>query len=310
MKPIWMATIAAIAMLSNVAQAQTFEEDLKTMQDIAKTYGNAWNMPDDKFEEFLKLCQERDTAMKTCSAIYAKYKSDLEANNDQGRRMKTMMGHTRAQFVMFMSTAETEAKNFTKNRDIRFKNCDQYMKDAVSSNNHNIYQVSLTELDRLEKTCRVVQAFAAPNEPTIKEAMDKISVLRAEIKVKSAAIEKATRRVVKAPVEGYSGADKEKYRKAIQSAWMKKWSGDKIVKVVFPKGWVRKDEWNNNGGGNYSRSDMSYLVAIVVVQKDAKTATLYPAYVNKNNLSGEISLGVETKGGSYINDDIELSKVK
>lgn len=310
MKPIWMAAIAAFAMLGNAAQAQTFEEDLKTMQDIAKTYGNAWNMPDEKFEEFLKLCQDRDTAMKACSAIYAKYKSDLEANNDQGRRLKTMMGHTRAQFIMFMSSAEMEAKNFTKNRDIRFRNCDQYVKDAEKSNNANIYKISLTELDRLEKTCRVVQAFATPNEPTITETMAKLTSLRTEINAKYTALEKATRRIVKAPVEGYSGADKEKYRAAIKSAWLKQWSGDKIVKIVFPQAWTRKSEWNNNGNGNYSKSDMSFLVAWVIVQKDAKTATMYPAYVNKNNLSGEISYGVQTKGGSYVNDDIELAKVK
>jgi hypothetical protein len=310
MKPILMAAMAAFALLGSMAKAQSFDDDLNTMQEIAKTYGNAWNMPDDKFPEFLQLCKDRDTAMKACSAIYAKYKADLEANNEQGRQLKTMMGHTRAQFIMFMSSAETEAKNFAKNRDMRLRNCDQYMKDAEKSNNHNIFQISLTELDRLERVCQVVQAFAAPNEPAIKEAMDKVTALRAEIKVKSAAIEKATRRVVHAPTEGYSGADKEKHRAAIKSAWMKKWSGDKIVKIVFTKAWIRKSEWNHNGNGNYSKSDMSYLVATVVIQKDAKTATLYPAYVNKNNLSGELSYGVDTKGGSYVNDDIALSKVK
>ncbi len=310
MKAIWMATIAIIAMQGNAAQAQTIDEDLKAMQDIAKTYGNAWNMPEDKFEDFLQLCRDRDKAMTTCGEIYAKYKADLEANNDSGRRMKTMMGHTRAQFIMFLSSAEREAKDFPKNRDIRLRNCDQYMKDAEKSNNHNIFKISLTELDRLEKLCKILECFTEPNNPSLKEAMDKVTSLRSEINAKSAAIEKATGRVVKAPVEGYSGADKEKHRTAIKSAWMKKWSGDKIVKIVFPQAWTRKSEWNHNGNGNYSKSDMSFLVAWVIVQKDSKTAMMYPAYVNKNNLSGEVSYGVQTKGGEFVNDEIALSKVK
>jgi hypothetical protein len=294
-----------------VAHGQTtFEDDLKAMQDIAKTYGNAWNLPDTKFDEFLQLAKDRDKAMKACSEIWAKYKTDIEANNDRGRQLKSMMGHTRAQFVMFMSQAETEAKNFTKNRDIRYKNCDQYVKDAERSNNANIYQISLNELDRLERLCKVVQAFAAPDEPTVKETMEKVAKLRAEILPKQAALAKATARVVKMPTESYSGADKEKYRSAIKAAWKKQWAGDKILKVVFSQEWKRKNELNHNGNGNYSRSDMSILVCWVIVQKDAKTATMYPAYVNKNNLSGEITLGVQTKGGEYINDDIELSKVK
>lgn len=305
---------ALVLMSAIVAQSalcqDTFEDDFKTVQEIARAYGNAWNMPDDKFEDFLKLCKERDSNIRICQDVWAKYKSDVEAKNDRGRRMETLFGHTKAQFQMFMSSATRFAEEFPAKVKNKYEVAEQRMQMAESSKSWPLVQSARRELEFVKGWCRVIQAFNGDEDPTAKETLAKVKELDESYAKKEAAFKKASVREVKMPVEGYKGGDKETHRSAIKKAWQSAYPSDKILKIVFPEGWDRKSEWNHNGNGNYSKSDMSYLVAWVIVQKDAKTAMMYPAYVNKNNLSGKISYGVQTKGGQFVNDEIALSKVK
>lgn len=303
--------IGAALAVSHAAYAQSeLDTEIKNMMDIAKTYGTAWQLDDSKFSDFLKIVRERDEKLKYCSSIFQKYKADIEAKNETGNLVKQKIGWVKSQFDLFFSSANQFATNFKRDVDNNTKLARQRIDEAEKQKLFALCDLAIHELEQNIRMAQILQAFNGDDDPTAKEVLLNVEPLMNEAKTKMAAIKKATARVVKAPVENYSGADKEKHRAAIKSAWLKEHQGDKIIKIVFPQAWNRKNEWTHNGNGNWSQSDMSYLVAWVIVQKDAKTATMYPAYVNKNNLSGSITYGVQTKGGSYVNDDIELSKVK
>ncbi len=112
------------------------------------------------------------------------------------------------------------------------------------------------------------------------------------------------------PPDIYAGADKEKFRSMISSAWKKKYPQDKVLGIRFHSDhWVRNSNYKADAVSIY-KSDTSVLPVSVVVQRDDKIATIFPAYINKNNLSGAISAGVNTKKKGYVVKEMLLSNWK
>lgn len=106
-----------------------------------------------------------------------------------------------------------------------------------------------------------------------------------------------------APKDVYSGSDKSKYYKMIMSSWKETWPEDKILGLRFPnaefKQTINEKRWDSNKKAwNYVKK--SVLVAKIVVQVSPKLAAIYPAYINRDDLSGAVNAGVNTKGSEYI----------
>ena len=113
----------------------------------------------------------------------------------------------------------------------------------------------------------------------------------------------------RAPKEEYSGADKEEMRKRIQEGWKKAYPQDELLEVRFPRPWDRKTEWRFVGDA-LQKSDMSYLYARAIVKTSDKIASVYVAVVNKDHMKGDfISLGVHTKKGAWVVDEVLLSNL-
>jgi len=111
------------------------------------------------------------------------------------------------------------------------------------------------------------------------------------------------------PAEKYSGGDKAKLKKMVLDKWKELHPNDKVLGVRFHMAdWQRKKESNFNNGTWY-HYDNSVLAVLVVVKTSAELATVYPAYVNKNNQSGAMTIGADTKGGSYVQEDMLLKNV-
>jgi len=123
-----------------------------------------------------------------------------------------------------------------------------------------------------------------------------------EYSVKSAA-------AFRLPADSYRGGDKDKLRSQVQAQWKKNYPGDQVLGLRFTKGdWERRKESNYNNGSWY-HYDNSVLVLYVVIKKSAVLATVYPVYVNKNNQTGAITIGAETKGGAYSHQDMLIKNV-
>ncbi len=112
------------------------------------------------------------------------------------------------------------------------------------------------------------------------------------------------------PADIYSGSDKAKFHTMIDSAWRKKYPQDKILGIRFhSNSWVRNANYKTNATGIY-KTDTSVLPVSVVIQHGARFATIFPAYINKNNLTGSITAGVNTKKKEYVVKEMLLSNWK
>jgi len=102
------------------------------------------------------------------------------------------------------------------------------------------------------------------------------------------------------PADVYSGKDKKELKKMILDAWKAKYPKDNVLGVRFHMDhWKRDANYKANSTSIY-KTDTSVLAVSVVVQDDSKYATIFPAYINKDNLSGELNTGVETKKSQYV----------
>ena len=139
----------------------------------------------------------------------------------------------------------------------------------------------------------------------------------------SAAIENAKTRVAglseeynkksiasfKQPADLYSGGDKAQHKQEVLSRWKMAYPNDEILGIVFPSAnWDRRNEFmlSNNTWHHY---DDSTLVVYVVIKKSSDLATVHPAIVRKDNLSGAITYNVQTKSTSYSHQDMLLKNV-
>ncbi|MBL9207173.1 MAG: hypothetical protein JNN01_18940 [Opitutaceae bacterium] len=173
------------------------------------------------------------------------------------------------------------------------------------SESSGTYQ-QLKEAEGLQQTCAKAEgsdpAACAKLAQSITDA--RATVLKLTNDYKKIAAEK-----YRLPPERYSGGDKSDLKKRVLATWKELYPDDKVLGVRFHReDWERKKESNFNNGTWY-HYDNSVLVVFVVVKTSADLATVYPAYVNKNNQSNALKIGADTKGNSYIQDDMLLKNV-
>lgn len=105
-----------------------------------------------------------------------------------------------------------------------------------------------------------------------------------------------------APADAYAGDDREALRALLAEAWRQRYPQDSVraVRLDVPD-WQRTVNWRwSSAESAYYRVDTSVLVGHVLVARDATRIDIYPAYVNRDNLTGEQGPGVDTKGGGHV----------
>lgn len=140
---------------------------------------------------------------------------------------------------------------------------------------------------------------------------------RAQVQASRAAVDKIALTYAKKsaaafriPAEAYFGADKERLRQMIVARWKALHPADQILLVRFVKSaWERRRETTYNNGSFY-HYDNSSLLAYVVIKKSAELGTAYPVYVNRNNQTGALTVGADTKGSTYSHQDVLLKNVR
>ncbi len=298
--------------LQEPKKEMTFEEELAELRSYGKTYITGWDLADQQPDDFVLLVREYPKRVEWMKSTYTKYKSEIDAKSDKGQQIQSAAKYAATGFNNFMANAQSFAESFSENYAMHMKNAKDAAADAERTKTPGFYRVSFHQLERCEWMVTILVAFNGDKDETAVKCSKEVDGLQADYKKKEAALIKATARVIVDPEDKYTGGDRETHRKAILAAWKKAHPTDKVLKVAFPNAaWKmnRNSRWNS-ATSTWQHTDKSYLVLAVVIQKDAKTATIYPAYVNKENRTGEIIYGVDTKGSGFVNDDLPLSKVK
>ena len=102
------------------------------------------------------------------------------------------------------------------------------------------------------------------------------------------------------PPDVYTGTDKKKLERMILDAWKTRYPEDDVLGVRFHmKNWKTDVNYRANSTEIYE-TNTSVLAVSVVVKDNSETATIFPAYINRDNHDGSLNAGVDTKKKEYV----------
>lgn len=104
------------------------------------------------------------------------------------------------------------------------------------------------------------------------------------------------------PADVYEGADKAKLKDLILSAWKAEHPQDEIMGVRFTaKDWKANENAHRDDAGKVLYiTDKAVLVVSVIMKTSPEIATIFPAYINKENKTRALNAGVQTKTKEYV----------
>ena len=309
-KMLWLLGIWMV--LAAGAGAMTYEEELAEFKRIGNTYMTAWDKVSQDREGFLLLVRDYPAKAAWYTSTYAKYKPEVEAKSDKGKTVFSAAKTAAVGLQTFMENAGGFAANFAPAYQEQIAKAKSNAASAESERLPNYYRFALSNLDNAQWMVSVLVGFNGDQDPSARQFAKEIQSMRDDYTRREAELIKATARVVKPPVDTYTGADREALRKAIRDAWTKQYPKDQLVKVVLnlPEWKINRFSRWNDTQSQWDHIDKSFLEASVVVKKNADTAQVFAAFVNKDNRSGAITYGVDTKGSGFVVDELPLADVK
>lgn len=256
------------------------------------------------FEKWLKNMED-DRAIVAGSQSVDKKVSELEGGHRWFRSNQQLL----KKHPSYAEAAEQMAELDVNLGELKCRKALEMLQTGVKTSNPNMFNDGagtwqlFKEADQLLDECTKERSagdkLCSRLAGTITESRAGAEKLKAEYK--RTAAEK-----YRLPVEKYSGGDKSKLKKMVLDKWKELYPGDKVLGVRFHMAnWERKKESNYNKGTWYDY-DNSVLAVLVVVKTSNELATVYPAYVNKNNQNGAMTIGAETKGSGYVQNDMLL----
>lgn len=183
----------------------------------------------------------------------------------------------------------------------------EFAEKGLKEMNPNMFSESSGTYQQIKEADKLIAEFgagadAAKAKAAVEAAKAAVAQLSDEYSRKAAA-------AFRLPAEAYGGADKAKLKGQLLAKWKELYPADQVLGVRFLKSdWERRKESNWNQGSWY-HYDNSVLLVYVVIRKSAELATVYPAYINKNNQTGAITIGAGTKGNSYSHQDMLMKNV-
>jgi len=183
---------------------------------------------------------------------------------------------------------------------------------GLKTENSNMFNDSSGTYQTLKEAEQILEEYSkemgADNKLCVQLAKS-ITNARAGVEKIKSEYKRTAAQKYRLPAEKYSGGDKAKLKKMVLDKWKELHPNDKVLGVRFHMGeWQRKKESNFNNGTWY-HYDNSVLAVLVVVKTSPELATVYPAYLNKNNQSSSMTVGAETKGSGYVQEEMLLKNV-
>lgn len=304
--------LLSLTLLALPAPADEVDDQVKAIQAVAKEYSTATSNFLSRPETTADLAARRAETAEWRNEIVKRYQAEIEGKTPGGRKIETAVRHLNEQLRRFGEAANAFAGKFKEDFDAAVGKADELADKAIQMKGPGLFDGARKQLEKASAMVRVLAGFNGAEHEAVAVYAKKLEEASARIAAKDEAWRKSVVDRVEMPRDAYAGADKEALREAIQAAWAAAWPDDRILAVrLHSNSWERTERasWDR-GAKAWSFSDTSVLPARVVVAKDDRTATIYMAYVNKDNASGSVNVGVATKKPEYVVQDILLEKVK
>jgi len=191
--------------------------------------------------------------------------------------------------------------------ELKGKRAVEFAEKGLKEMNPNYFSESSGTYQQIKEADKLITEFGGGADAS--KAKAAVEVAKASVERLSEEYSRKAAAAFRLPAEAYGGADKAKIKGQLLAKWKELYPADQVLGVRFLKSdWERRKESNWNQGSWY-HYDNSVLLVYVVIRKSTELATVYPAYINKNNQTGAITIGAGTKGNSYSHQDMLMKNV-
>ncbi len=268
-----------------------FYNDLKRLAMWKKAYGSAVfgaGTPE-QIKETIRLRKEADNIAAYVNKRTHEYKPLIVANTKEGHQYVVYQTQFAKHFRKFMAK-ETQFLNSALSRissDVSMAR--KMIARAKKGRNVRFFDGGVKQfLTKAERELMLFEGLAGKDDPEVKKATLMVNQARAEAKEARKVLEKEILASNKPPADLYQGGDRKALLEKIRTQWKKNNPNDEILEIRIPyKEWRRKVGWSWNGAdSSWEKYDRQYLQFAVVVKTNDEVATIYPAFINRDNLKG------------------------
>lgn len=280
-------------------------------QGIRRQY--AFNRFHDLHEQAAKLMKEFQDVAKRHKELGEKYKGFFASNNQIAANVKGHAGLAEKELRQFFQGAQNAVTKAAGDIKENLKRAEEMSAKAVAEKKPAFFTGGVRQaMETSKNAVAVLKALVGEKHEKVLAFEKDVAAAQAQVDTAYAALKEDVIAAQQMPEDKYKGDDKAKLEQLIREAWAKEHKKDEILAIRFHMAdWKRNvEETWNSGSKSWSLSDMSVLCISVIVKTNDTIATIYPSYVNKNNLSGAVTTGVQTKGGVYVNEEMLVKNVK
>lgn len=202
-----------------------------------------------------------------------------------------------------------EAENMLKSAK---NDADRVHQVSIERQKINNYNIAVGKLRSFSKKVEEIEEMTGPNNPKVEALTKEYEATKKYVYDACADIREQVLSGEKAPEDVYEGGDKEKFKKMIMEEWKKAYPNDSIYAIRFNNADFQRTKtkrWND-AVSQWQYNDVSALAVSVIVKTDENIATIYPAFINKDNMDGSINAGVHTKYGGYVVKEMLVKNLK
>jgi hypothetical protein len=299
----------AQAKKADIANFPDYNQDVERLKAMYKNYKNpasVFNNPA-KAKAVVPLFHDEYAFYKS---LPEKYALPLQAN--KANSLKTWLKTNDQYLDKFKAYQDDYATTLPGLFESELDQAVNTAEQARAQNKPAFFKGGVAQrLERASDLLTVLEAIKGKDDPQVLALIGKYQAEKQKIDTVESAMAAELLASIQAPADAYSGADKAKLHGMIKNAWEKLYPEDEIMAIRFPVNtWNRTTSWKWNNAGWY-KVDTSALVAKVVIKTDANIATIYPAYINKNHMKGDVlNVGAHTKTHGYVIEKMLVKNFK
>ncbi len=171
--------------------------------------------------------------------------------------------------------------------------------DEKNGNFFGLHSGVYQKLGEAKNALATLEKQKGASDPEAQKLRHALEEAEKQVAAQGASLEAAQIAERQMPVDVYAGGDKADLKAKILAYWKQKYPADKVLGVrFFEESWTRETNWKENATSIY-KTDYSWLPAKVVVETGGEVASLYPAFANKQQSGGKLTISDDRSGSSY-----------
>lgn len=285
--------IAAYANAVNLDNYPEVQQDIERADLLAHLYQNVGVSHLENPARAKELLGQAGQVTQFIADSRIKYAPLIENKLGPGNSLETKLSWLERNFEKFKLIQETFIKGIPDKVDKLLASAESMSTKARDSKNPQIFTGGVRQA--LDQSTDLLASFSlakGKDDSTVKALNAKLQASEEQAAVTAKALEGEILAANRAPRNSFTGTGGSGFIGQMRKEWENRNPGDRILDVrIVAADWEHAVGYDwNNAYSRWDKYDRQWLKMAVIVQSDEQIATVYPAFINRDNMSGRESL--------------------